>query len=295
METNHVPIKKIRIDGGTQMRAVIDDETVAEYAERYRTGAKMPPLVVFYDGADYWLADGFHRVQALLASETPNALCEIHSGTQRDAVLYACGANAVHGIRRTNADKRRAVETMLRDPEWVRWPDNRIARQCGVSQPFVSALRSSYNDYKIDADTPRLVERGGKVYEQSTANIGKRSSSDKPVAPRVVDPDELPVIVAPAREPIMHDVAPAPYREGGASAPKPAERLRQAPVTDTAVREAAISARALCGFLDRATMALGEQSYRIESPLLTAADTEQLRGSVESLRSALNDLDERLA
>jgi len=52
-------------------------------------------------------------------------------------------ANATHGLRRTNQDKRRAVELLLNDPEWSGWSDHEIARACGVTQPFVSKLRNS--------------------------------------------------------------------------------------------------------------------------------------------------------
>lgn len=75
-------------------------------------------------------------------------------------------------MRRTNADKRRAVETLLRDDEWGKWSDNEIARRCGVSQPFVSKLRTSYNNYKIE---PRLASRNGTTYEVNTGNIGIRT------------------------------------------------------------------------------------------------------------------------
>jgi hypothetical protein len=181
-EMNHVPLSRIRDDGGTQMRTGIDANTVTEYADHYRDDTKMPPVVVFHDGENYWLADGFHRLQALRAANKPNALCEIRRGTRRDAVLFACGANKSHGLRRTNADKRRAVEAMLRDEEWNRWTDGRIARQCGVSQQFVSSLRkASHNDCEMQET--RLVERNGKVYEQNTANIGKRKRHEQTEAP----------------------------------------------------------------------------------------------------------------
>ena len=54
---------------------------------------------------------------------------EIHEGGKRDAILYACGANATNGIRLTNADKRQAVERLLADGEWSKWSDSEIARK----------------------------------------------------------------------------------------------------------------------------------------------------------------------
>jgi predicted HTH domain antitoxin len=56
-------------------------------------------------------------------------------------VLYSVGANAAHGLRRTNEDKRRAVETLINDEEWATWSDREIARACGVSGKFVAAVR----------------------------------------------------------------------------------------------------------------------------------------------------------
>jgi len=44
---------------------------------------------------------------------------------------------------RTNADKRKAVTTMLNDAEWAKWSDGAIAKACQVTQPFVSSVRKS--------------------------------------------------------------------------------------------------------------------------------------------------------
>lgn len=76
-------------------------------------------------------------------------------------------------MRRTNADKRRAVQTLLSDSEWVKWSDGKIAQSCGVSQAFASSLRrASQNEFEMHT---RLVERNGTVYEQRTENIGRRA------------------------------------------------------------------------------------------------------------------------
>ena len=74
------------------------------------------PVVVFHDGVDHWLADGFHRYHASRRIEALESVAEVRTGTRRDAVLYSVGANASHGQRRTNADKRRAVMTLLGFP-----------------------------------------------------------------------------------------------------------------------------------------------------------------------------------
>ena len=67
---------------------------------------------------------------------------EIHEGTKRDAILYACGANATNGIRRTSADKRQAVERLLNDEEWAKWSDREIAGRAAVGKSFVSNPRN---------------------------------------------------------------------------------------------------------------------------------------------------------
>jgi hypothetical protein len=81
-------------------------------------GDKFPPPVVFQDKQRrYWLADGFHRYHAAVGLELKVIECVVHAGELRDAILYSCGANAAHGLRRTNADKRQAVTKLINDDE----------------------------------------------------------------------------------------------------------------------------------------------------------------------------------
>lgn len=136
-------ISLIRTDGGTQPRAELSSDTVVEYREAMRAGSTFPPVVVFYDGAYYWLADGFHRHAAWIGLGEKKIPVDIRQGTVRDAILFSVSANAGHGLRRTNADKRRAVARLLGDDEWVKWSDREIARRCAVSHPFVMQMRAS--------------------------------------------------------------------------------------------------------------------------------------------------------
>ena len=57
-----------------------------------KEGASFPPVLLFFDSTDYWLADGYHRVEAALSIGLNEIAAEVMLGTQRDAVLYSCGA-----------------------------------------------------------------------------------------------------------------------------------------------------------------------------------------------------------
>lgn len=161
MET--LAIAGIRIDGGTQPRAQIDQDVVSEYAEAMRAGVGFPSIRVFFDGAERWLADGFHRYHAARSAGLETLSAIVHSGTKRDAVLFSVGANAVHGLRRTNEDKRRAVMTLLADAEWGARSDSWIAEKCGVGDGMVAARRA---DLQVpeSGTSPHRVGKDGKSY-----------------------------------------------------------------------------------------------------------------------------------
>lgn len=142
MKTKIIKISEIIIDAGTQQREKINDEIVAEYAEAIKCGVKFPAVTVFFNGVQYYLVDGFHRYNAIKdAGGIDEILADVIDGTKREAVLYSLGVNDTHGIRLTNADKRKAVNTMLKDEEWKYWTDSAIAKHCKVTQPFVGKIR----------------------------------------------------------------------------------------------------------------------------------------------------------
>lgn len=174
-EHEMIPLDAVRINGGTQSRAELNQATIAEYAEAVRQAVEFPPIVTFFDGASFWLADGFHRFNAHKDAGAMEISAEIRSGTQRDAILYSVGANASHGLRRTNEDKRRAVMTLLNDAEWAAWSDRDVARQCGVSHSFVAAVRS-----------PAVAVQQQENRQASAVKAQKVESDSTPATPQVV-------------------------------------------------------------------------------------------------------------
>lgn len=131
------------MDERLQSRTEISEETVAEYADALKDGAEFPPVLVYFDGISYYLTDGYHRAHAHKRAEKVSILCEVVQGTLRDAILHSTGVNSKHGMRRSYADKRKAVMTLLDDFEWSQWSSSEIGRRCGVSPTFVSGLRDS--------------------------------------------------------------------------------------------------------------------------------------------------------
>lgn len=193
-------LSAIRQDEQIQPRQAPNQEVVTEYSFAMKQGDEFPPIIVFYDGSNHWLSDGFHRVKAKEMNGDQNILAEVELGTRREAMLYAVGANSKHGLQRTNADKRKVVMSLISDPEWSKWSDREIARQCGVDHKTVGkyrrALLSNSPLLNLPGEIPQIqnsmnqsqyqaqrkIQRNGKVHCMDVTNIGYKSSTstDKP-------------------------------------------------------------------------------------------------------------------
>lgn len=164
-----VPLDRLRLDGGTQMRAETDrayqDELAALFDEDNPTYPPiLPPLTAFYDGKDYWLADGFTRQGAARELGTRYVPVVVKKGTQEDAVVFACGANESHGMRRTQADREKAVRTLLSIPKYRNVGVSKIKELCRVGHELAKRIREEM----LPEEERKHVtcERGGTVYEQ---------------------------------------------------------------------------------------------------------------------------------
>ena len=173
-----LPIASIRVDGGTQPRAVLDFDAIEDYAEAMSARVKFPPVAVFYDGDNYWLADGFHRVKAAYAAGFDSVLCEVHQGTIEEAQWYSFSANRGNGLRRTTQDKQRAVKAALLHGRGTTLSDTQLARHVGVDQKTVANWRRQLEaSQEIPKMATRAVTRRGKTYQQEITNIGKRKAT----------------------------------------------------------------------------------------------------------------------
>ena len=144
-----------------QIRASINIDAVADYAEAMRGGIVFPPVTVFNDNNRYLLADGFHRVMAAARIGRETIEASVEHGTRSDALRFALTANVSHGLRRTNADKRKAIRIAL--TEWPRLSDRQIAETCAVGHPLVAEVRRQLEDSSSSSGAQTRIGADGRV------------------------------------------------------------------------------------------------------------------------------------
>jgi hypothetical protein len=186
-----------------QTREKLDPEIVALYAQWTRNGDPFPPVLVYQDpiSKEYWLADGFHRVEARRKAGRKYAgtvRAIIRVGTITDALLDGIAANLDKtNIRKvTDEDRVTAVKKMIRNGAgepgkgtWD-WSDNEIGRVCGYSSrnsvrisrgrllaaegvPLPDRIYEFRDGAKTGATRPYCSRAGG--VPAMTPRIGKKS------------------------------------------------------------------------------------------------------------------------
>lgn len=163
----------IRIDGGTQARLQLNQDVVAEYAEKMREGEVFPPVTVFFDGSDYWLADGFHRYFATKSNAKTSIDCDVENGTQQEAKKYSWKANTRRGLRLNHDDYRNIILAMLQDIEAKEWSNRKIAEWVGVTHTTVNKIKNSLEADSSEPKEKKYINKHGTESVMKTENIGK--------------------------------------------------------------------------------------------------------------------------
>lgn len=188
MEKIRLPISKLRMDGGTQPRAEIDHELIEEYSQMMLAGIVFDAVDAFYDGTDYWVGDGFHRLRAADRAEVGLFDVVVHQGTVRDAKWFSFRANRQHGLRRKTADVKRIIQEALQHENSAEMSDTALAKHIGCSQSWVSEIHRAMEPHPsagsgiaepVTEPKKRTVTRAGVTYQQRVAqkSISGRSAA----------------------------------------------------------------------------------------------------------------------
>lgn len=205
-----VPIDMVDPAPAVAVREKVNDQAVVEYAERDADGEKFaePAWAVAWKdhpyGYKFFLADGRHRMLARQKNGAVTLECQVWHAKSKDAARdlafkLACGANAFHGLRRTSADMRRAVELALLMPENAVLMDRPIARLVRVNTNMIRSVRD-----KLTAEGRLTGHAASGEHRYSVANpkfrgTPKADSSTLTAA----DTEDAPVYDGPAA---AHDV-----------------------------------------------------------------------------------------
>ena len=150
---------------GLQIRCAIDKDVVAEYAEAMKDGKEFPPVIVYREKSKPYLADGYHRVGAAKELGLDEIEAEVREGGFNEALKYALRANAEHGLRRTNADKRHALE--------IAWENRR--KLFGEKDPSSRQLAEIAGVSKSSCET---FIKEAKVAKLATSNDDEETASE---------------------------------------------------------------------------------------------------------------------
>ena len=139
VKTKLVTTSLLNLDPRLQCRESVPESIIKDYEEAWKDKVVFPPVQVFEVDGELFVTDGFCRVMAAANIGKSKILATITKGTFSDAVRAACGANSDHGLRRTNADKRKAALIAI-----AQFPDETtraLAEMCGVSHAYIGNLR----------------------------------------------------------------------------------------------------------------------------------------------------------
>jgi hypothetical protein len=186
-----LPLSKINKEG-LQTRKAIDQATVDRYCEAILAGEKLPAAIVFHDGKQNHMGDGFHRDLAYAKAGKKSMPVKVKKGSFSDALHYSAGCNDTHGLPRSIEDRRNSVRIILAEKQDR--SDNAVAKICHVSDGLVAKIRAeefppsqeessgsgSNSGTSQGGDPGASGSQNGTSTEKRTGADGKQYSARKP-------------------------------------------------------------------------------------------------------------------
>ena len=119
-----------------------------------------PPLRVWFDGSQYWLSDGFHRLAAAKRAGFKYVTASVENGSLEDAIWDSYGANSRHGLPRRRLDVIATIQRALLHPHATALSNVQIAKRIGIPETTLRRWRKRLSSPDGE-DGVRLVTRKG--------------------------------------------------------------------------------------------------------------------------------------
>ena len=199
-----LPIKDIRIDGGTQRRPV-DDETIKRYMALIKDGYKgFPPIDVVSDGESNWLWDGWHRYHAYRKLGKDCISASVEPGTKREAIYFSFHANFDNGLPRQKGVIAEILNMYWDDDEWSTLHNREIANWIGIDESTVRYYKKKRQE--------EAAKKGAGIPAAQAASEPEKKGSDPTEAAGEQKP--APVLVDSVGEVIPEHLRPLFERAG---------------------------------------------------------------------------------
>lgn len=116
-------------------------DVIFDMARALRDGRKLPPIVVFAVGTDFYVIDGHHRLAAYDTAGKTNIPAKVFPGRLEEAERFALRSNSRDKIPMAKADKLHAAWRLVRqdkDADSIAT----IASDAGIAESTVSNMRA---------------------------------------------------------------------------------------------------------------------------------------------------------
>ena len=195
-----------------QTRAKNNDEVIQEYAEQMKDGVTFPNVTVFREkktGITY-LVDGFHRTEATVLNGGKTIEADIIYGDRAAALTYALKANAEHGLRRSNADKRHALEMAWENRQCLFKGEEPTSRQlaaiCGVSKSAANIFIKEMGVLESNTTRPDATTCTEDHLEERNPNVLRNLKEGKDRFDVVIPERILPAFLSTQPKEMLRDI-----------------------------------------------------------------------------------------
>jgi len=165
-----IKLDELTAESKYQLRVREDSSAIKDLASAYEDGETIPPIEVVDTGNELIIVDGFHRYAAAFEAGLDSIECVVTMGTEREAFTLSLGANANNkALKRTNADKRKAVISALQDEIFMNLSARELASICKVSHTVVNRIKSEREESgNVSTLNPPEIEEDIESEESTT-------------------------------------------------------------------------------------------------------------------------------